>query len=91
MGLDYFFNCTTEPLSAHNVLCKAPLYPFNSPGVCALGELIYARCFQMLNLFILNFVPINSLKQKGPRCLFEKEEKGNCGRNLDRAERRGLP
>lgn len=74
MGLDYFVNCTKEPHFAHKRPLQSALYPFNSPGVCALGELIRS-VLQMLNLFILNFVPINSLKQKGLWCLFKKKKR----------------
>lgn len=74
MGLGHFVNCTIEPHFAHYV--QSALYPFNSPGVCALEELINP-VLQMLNLFIHNFEPINSLKQKRLQCLF-KRRKANC-------------
>lgn len=54
---------------------QSAFYPLNSPRLCALGEL-RRSLLQMLNLFILNFVPINSWKPKGPGCLFKEKKRG---------------
>jgi hypothetical protein len=61
MGLDYFVNCTIESHFAHWVLGKAPFIRSIAPGYAPWGSLWPLAVLQMLNLFILNFVPINSL------------------------------